>query len=61
MLNKDVLELLACPDCDSRPPLEQTDEQTLRCTLCGRLFEINDGIINLMPAGLLDQPETDDD
>ncbi len=61
MLDQELLELLACPDCSSRPPLEQKDAQTLRCTQCGRLFDITDHIIQLMPSGVLDPADLGDD
>lgn len=38
-----LLEILACPACDSRPKVELVDG-TVRCPLCGRMYPIENGI-----------------
>ena len=38
-----LLEILACPACDSRPKVELVDG-ALRCQLCGRTYPIENGI-----------------
>jgi len=38
-----LLEILACPACDSRPSVELVDG-AIRCTLCGRTYPIENGI-----------------
>jgi uncharacterized protein len=50
MIDKDLLEILACPDCKS-PVKEQNGK--IICTGCGRKYPIRDGI----PIMLLDQSE----
>ena len=42
-LDKELLEILACPVC--KEPVELTkDEKGLRCRKCGRIYPIRDGI-----------------
>ena len=48
MLDSKFLSILACPCCDSRPPLTQKD-QVLHCGNCGRDYPIVDGIPHLLP------------
>lgn len=43
-----LLEILACPDDDNRPPLRLAG-QTLVCDQCGRVYPIQDGIPILLP------------
>lgn len=47
-LSKELLDILACPACDERPPLKQVSEDYLECEKCGRRYPIRDGIIELM-------------
>ena len=47
-LDPEFVKLLACPDCEKRPPLRLQDE-TLVCGQCGRVYPIEDGIPNLLP------------
>lgn len=47
-LNKELLEILACPACDNRPPLRQESEDSLVCDQCHRRYPIRDGIIELL-------------
>lgn len=64
MLNEALLKMLACPACDSRPPIRQAGE-TLVCDLCGRVYPIRDGIPELiiesatLPGGSPTNVETD--
>lgn len=43
VLPKKLLDILACPACDSRPNVELV-ENGLRCPLCGRIYPIENGI-----------------
>ncbi len=43
-----LLDLLACPLCDSRPPLSQ-EARFLKCSECGTVYPIIDGIPQLTP------------
>lgn len=47
MIEPSLLEILACPACETRPPLRQ-DRDELKCDLCGRAFPIVDGVPNLL-------------
>lgn len=60
-INPEVLALLACAACDSHPALQILDQDALVCPVCKRVYEICDGIINLLPeeAATLDE-ETND-
>lgn len=52
MISKQLLEILACPACDERPPVELTDDgEFLRCDQCGRLYPVRDDI----PVMLVDE------
>ena len=45
MLDPEFLNILACPACESRPPLkEDAAGSRLVCTVCGRGYPIRDGI-----------------
>jgi uncharacterized protein YbaR (Trm112 family) len=50
MIDKELLEILACPAC--RAPVVQRDDR-LVCTSCGRRYPIRDGI----PVMLIDEAE----
>ncbi|NLH98312.1 MAG: Trm112 family protein [Chthonomonadales bacterium] len=50
MIDTKLLEILACPACDSRPPVT-LDGDTLACAECGRRYPIRDGI----PIMLVDE------
>ncbi len=54
LIDPELLEILACPACDERPPVT-LDESNLRlvCTVCGRRYPIRDGI----PVMLVDEAE----
>jgi len=43
MIDRELLDILACPECKAEVVLEE-DAPALRCTACGRLFPIQDGI-----------------
>lgn len=52
MLSKDLLEILACPACDTRPRvLLSADEKWLVCVECGRKYPIREDI----PVMLIDE------
>ena len=42
-----LLEVLACPACDDRPPVRQEGD-TIICDKCGRVYPINDGIPDML-------------
>ncbi len=46
-MDKGLLELLACPRCESRPPLEEVGDR-LVCTVCRWSYPIVDGIPHLL-------------
>lgn len=50
MIDEKLLSILACPACDSRPPVH-LKENGLACTVCGRVYPIRDGI----PVMLVDE------
>lgn len=43
VISADLLEILACPACDTRPKVVLENDR-LRCTECGRRYPIRDGI-----------------
>lgn len=49
MINKDLLEILACPQC--KGPVKLKDEEGLACEKCMLLYEIKDDI----PIMLIDK------
>lgn len=50
MLDKELLEILACPDCKG-DVVEQ--DQKVVCTSCGKKYPIEDGV----PIMLIDEAE----
>lgn len=56
MIDKELLDILACPDCKG-PVEEQADK--IICKKCGRRYPVRDGI----PVMLIDESErtTDDE
>ncbi|HXH60933.1 MAG TPA: Trm112 family protein [Fimbriimonadaceae bacterium] len=58
-MDDDLLELLACPRCDARPPLQERDG-TLVCTVCGRSYAIVDGVPQLTIEDATPLEEDDD-
>lgn len=51
MIDKDLLEILACPNC--KGPVKLKDETAIVCEKCLLLYEIQDGI----PVMLLDKAQ----
>ena len=55
-MRRDLLPLLACPDCRGALELEGDDTSaevvggSLRCRACGTAFPIEDGIPRLLPS-----------
>ncbi len=48
-LSQELLDILACPACDDRPPVELTEDQKfLKCNKCKRKYPIADGRIPQM-------------
>ncbi len=47
MIDAKLLELLACPACEDRPPV-RLDGETLVCDKCGRIYPIRDGIPEML-------------
>jgi uncharacterized protein YbaR (Trm112 family) len=43
MINKELLEILACPICKA-DLIYNEEKQTLKCTSCKRCYPIRDGI-----------------
>ena len=58
MIDEVLLKILACPNCDSRPPLESVGE-SLRCTECGKTYPVVDGIPDLLPESAVDPGSQD--
>lgn len=58
MLDPKLLELLACPACNDRPPLRE-DGETLVCDKCHRVYPIRDGIPELLvESATIPEPPT---
>ena len=54
MISAELLNILACPACDDRPPVKLTaDQSQLVCERCGRRYPIRDDI----PVMLVDEAE----
>lgn len=52
MIARELLDILACPACDNRPPVHLSDdERFLVCDQCGRHYPIREGI----PVMLVDE------
>jgi len=54
-LNPKILEILACPACDDRPPV-QLEEESLVCIKCRRRYPVRDGI----PIMLVEEAESEE-
>ena len=52
MVDEKLLEILACPACDDRPPVKLKGEK-LVCEKCKRAYPIRDGI----PVMLVEEAE----
>lgn len=54
MMLKKLLDILVCPVPECRKPLTlAADENSLKCTGCGRIYPVRDGI----PVLLIDQAQ----
>ncbi len=53
MIDGFLLEVLACPKCDSRPPVELKNGR-LVCTVCGFGYPIVDGIPQMLIEEAID-------
>lgn len=55
-LDKEFLEILACPVCrGSLRDRERQGREELKCAGCGRVYPVEEGIPNLLPdAGVLE-------
>lgn len=54
MMLKKLLDILVCPVPECRKPLTlAADEKSLKCTGCGRVYPVRDGI----PVLLIEQAE----
>jgi len=50
MISQALVEILACPACDSRPPVRlDADGTRLECTVCGRRYPVEDDIPVMLP------------
>lgn len=56
MIDEKLLEILACPLCENRPPLLLQGE-FLVCTQCGHGFPIIDDIPHLLPESAIEPEE----
>jgi len=57
MISQELLDILACPACEDRPPVHLSeDEKTLVCDQCKRHYPIRDDI----PVMLVDEAEIPD-
>jgi uncharacterized protein len=56
MIDPDLLDILACPLCEQRPPLRLEKDELLVCTVCGHGFPIIDEIPHLLPEDAI-EPE----
>jgi hypothetical protein len=55
-INKDLLEILACPACKAKVDLK-ADESGLKCRECRRIYPIRDDI----PVMLIDEATIEDE
>lgn len=60
MIDSILLERLACPNCDDRPPLRLVGE-TLVCDVCGSVYPIVNGIPHLLPESAVAKDKKDAD
>lgn len=49
-MNEKLIDILACPACDDRPPVRQENDELI-CDKCGRAYPIRDDI----PIMLVDE------
>ncbi len=50
MINKELLEILACPECKCALRPEGEEEQELVCTGCRKKYPVKEGIPIMIPA-----------
>jgi uncharacterized protein len=48
MLKKELLEILCCPKCKGELEYQEKND-VLKCTSCGKKYEVKDGIPILLP------------
>lgn len=54
MIDQELLKILACPACETRPQVQLDEEnQRLICTVCKRSYPIKEGI----PIMLVEEAE----
>jgi uncharacterized protein YbaR (Trm112 family) len=54
MIDQKLIDILACPACEDRPPVRLSDDgKFLVCNKCGRKYPVRDGI----PIMLVDEAE----
>lgn len=54
-IDKQLVKILACPDCQGEVKLKRTKKlEYLVCTQCKRKFEIKNGIPRMLPKEILD-------
>jgi uncharacterized protein len=58
MIDASLVELLACPRCDDRPPLRLAGAWLI-CEACGHAYPIQDGIPQLLPEDARPVSEVD--
>ena len=57
-LSPELLQRLACPACDDRPPVEEiADGRFLQCTVCRREYPVVDGIPVMLVSEAVPAPE----
>ena len=57
MIDAALLEILACPNCESRPQL-RLDTERLVCDICNCYYPIEDGIPYLLPESAISLSDT---
>lgn len=60
MIEPRLLEVLACPRCDTRPPL-RLDGEELVCTVCAWRYPIVNGIPHLLVEEAVEPKEGSND
>ncbi|MCH7904881.1 MAG: Trm112 family protein [Armatimonadetes bacterium] len=58
-MDKKLLEILACPRCDTRPALAEREDQ-LVCTECGYAYPVVDGIPHLLVEDAIPPEDKDE-
>ena len=61
LIDPQLMDLLACPACDNRPPVRQ-DGDTIVCDQCRRVYPIRDGIPEMLieSATIPGEPKPED-